>query len=127
MLGHTWRLQGFNDTGVSVDIDVQARPWKFTSAGALSYAAEGEVANLTASAGAYTSGASQDNSTNLYIGADFEVVFTPSASATGSVAVYLQHSTDGGTTWPSNGKGFHIAGHYFSASSAAVTAPAAVG
>ena len=121
MLGRNWRIHCFNGTGVNVDFDVQARQWKFDSSGALTFSAESEVANLTIAASGYDEGSGVDNSTNLYIGADFEVVITPSASATGSVAVYIQRSTDGGTTWPSDGVGDPIAGNYFSASSTAVT------
>jgi hypothetical protein len=124
MLGRNFRFSVNNQGGVNVDVTIQARQWKFDSSGALVYAAEVEVFNETAIANsttAWTEDTAIDNSTNLYIGADLEIVITPAASATGTVTVQIQKSTDSGTTWPDDGNGEFVAGHYFSASATAVT------
>lgn len=133
MLGQYWRLSVNNQCGVNVTVTVQARLWKFTS-GALAYnASEVEVYNETAiasSSTAWTADATQNNSSDLYIGADFEVVVTPASSVTNSpttnVTVQLQKSTDGGTTWPDAGLGTTILQINMPTGSSAVTAQAEV-
>lgn len=120
MLGRSFRFSVNNQAGVNVDVTIQARQWKFGSAGALEYASEVEVFNETAIASsttAWTEDTAIDNSTNLYIGADLEVIVTPAASATGIVLVQIQRSTDGGTTWPSDGEGETVAAIDFVADS----------
>jgi hypothetical protein len=124
MLGRNCRFSVNNQTGGNVNVVIQARFWKFDSSGALVYSSETEVFNETAiasSASAWTEDGAFDNSTDLYIGADLEVYVEPAGSATGIVQVQIQRSTDGGTTWPSDGLGTPVASHYFNASSAAVT------
>lgn len=124
MLGRNFRFSVNNQCGVNVDVTIQARQWKFDSSGALVYAAEVEVFNETAIASSTTNWVEDtavDNSTNLYIGADLEIVITPASSATGAVSVQIQRSTDGGTTWPSDGLGEPVAANYFNASATAVT------
>lgn len=127
MLGHTYRYHAYNGTGVSVTVTVKARAMKFASDG--SRTDDAEVAHINAvsvGAGAYSSGAGVDNSAVKQLGADVQFVAAPGASATGTVTVYLQRSTDGGTTWPSNGYGQQVAAISFAASSASVTAQGAV-
>lgn len=123
MLGQYWRLSVNNQTGVNVDVVIQALPWKFTS-GALAYGSETEVFNETAIASSATAWTEEstgvNNSSDLYLGADLEILITPSASATGTVSVQIQRSTDGGTTWPDDGLGEPVVAHYFDASSTAV-------
>lgn len=123
MLGRNYRITIQNGTGVAVTAAVTARRWKFASTGALVYeAAESTLfTSVSISSAAYTSATAIDNSADLYLGADLEVVLTPSASATGTVVVQIQRSTDGGTTWPSNGLGEFVGAHTFSASAVAVT------
>jgi hypothetical protein len=124
MLGRNFRFSVNNQTGVNVDVTIQARQWKFDSSGALVYASEVEVFNETGIANsttAWTEDTAIDNSSNLYLGADLEVVITPASSATGAVSVQIQRSTDGGTTWPSDGLADPVTSHYFNASSTAVT------
>lgn len=118
-LGRNYRWQVYNGTGVSVTCTVKTRDWKFDSSGALAPRST-EVTHINAvsvGAGAYSNPNNVDNSTDLMIGADVTFTFAPSASATGIVALFLQKSTDGGTTWPDNGKGFQVAAEQFSASS----------
>lgn len=120
-LGHTWRIQAFNRTGAQLDsgdITVQARLVKFDSNGALSFASESTPLSLgtTLDNDTYLSGSSQDNSTNKYLGAEFEVFSdttgeTVSMAGDEAVIFWFQTSTDGGTTWPDNGTGIQIAYH----------------
>lgn len=120
-LAQHYRLQVYNGTGVSVTCTVTSDQWKFDSNGAMTFAAETTpISSASVSAGAYSNSSTIDNSSNLYLGANFTVNFAPSASATGTVALYVQESTDGGTTWPDNGQGLFVCGVAFSASSTAV-------
>lgn len=127
MLGHQYRYVAFNNTGVSVNVTIKERPWKFASDGTRDDAAE--VVHLSASslgAAAYGPASAVNNSTTKYLGAHLLFTVAPSASATGTVALYVQHSTDGGTTWPSNGQGRLISVNTFAASATAVTSDALV-
>lgn len=125
MLGRNYRFSVNNQTGVNVDVTIQRRAWKFGSDGSITFeSSETEVFNETAiasSASAWTEDTAIDNSSDKYIGADLEVVITPASSATGTVTVQIQRSTDGGTTWPSDGLGEQVTAHTFAASSTAVT------
>lgn len=128
MLGHTYRYQAYNSTGVSVTVTVKDRPFKFASDGSLDYAAAEatRINGVSVGAGAYSNSSTIDNSTDEHVGTDLTVTFAPASSATGLVSLYLQRSTDGGTTWPSNGQGRVICAHYFSASATSVTKNAEV-
>lgn len=121
MLGHWYRLQIQNGTGVSVTCTVTMRRWKFGSDGSITWDTEQTVFSaVSVSTGAFSSATASDNSTDKWLGAHFTVTFAPGSSATGSLALRLQRSTDAGTTWPDNGRGTHLAGAYFSSSSTAV-------
>lgn len=118
MLGHTYRYHVYNGTGVSVTVTVKDRAWKFASDGSRTDASESTpISAVSVGAGAYSSSSAIDNSTAKQLGAHITATLAPGSSATGTVAVYLQHSTDGGTTWPSNGQGVLLGGATFSASS----------
>lgn len=125
MLGRNYRFSVNNNTAVSMtSVTINARRWKFGTDGSLTFDSEAEVFNestISASATAWTEDTAIDNSTDKWLGADLEVIITPSASATGTVTVQIQRSTDGGTTWPSDGLGEPVGAHTFSASSSAVT------
>lgn len=112
MLGRNYRFSVNNQAGVNVTVTIQQRAWKFDSNGALVYASETEVFNesaIASSSTAWTEDTAVDNSTDLNIGADLEVIVTPASSVTNSattnVTVQIQRSTDGGTTWPDDGRG----------------------
>lgn len=127
MLGHTYRYQVYNGTGVGCTVTLTERPWKFDSSGARVDASESaRISAVSIATVSYDESSTIDNSSVLNLGADVVITLTPASSATGSLLVYLQRSTDGGTTWPSDGKGQPLAGHYFSASSTAVTLQATV-
>lgn len=122
MLGHTYRYQVYNGTGVSVTCTVKHRRWKFGTDGSITDAAEATPINA-ASVGtlAYSYSATIDNSADKYLGAAILATFAPGASATGTVALYILRSTDGGTTWPGDGLGEFVGAHTFAASASSVT------
>lgn len=121
MLGVTYRYQAYNGTASTVTVTVKDRPWKFASDGSRTDASEATQINAASvSAGTYSTGSSVDNSSVKNLGSVLTVTFAPGSSATGAVAVLLQQSTDGGTTWPSDGEGVPVVSFYFAASSATV-------
>lgn len=123
MLGHTYRYQVYNGTGVSVTVTVKHRRWKFDTDGSITDAAESTpISAVSVGTLTYSNSATIDNSTDKYLGAAILASFAPGASATGLVLLLLQHSTDGGTSWPSDGEGWPICSEYFSASAVSVTA-----
>lgn len=122
MLGHYYRYQVYNGTGVSVTVTVKDRKWKFDTDGSLINAAEAtQFSAVSVSTVSYSNGSGVDNSTDEYIGADILATFAPGASATGTVTLFLQHSTDGGTTWPSDGLGEFVGAHTFAASATSIS------
>ena len=114
MLGNYYRWQVYNGTGAAVVVTVDVRQWKFDSSGALVFAAETTPINAS-SAGtlAYTNSAGISNATDKYIGAQLTALFDVATAVTGAVSVFLQQSTDSGTTWPSDGQGLLIGSYYF--------------
>lgn len=121
MLGHTYRYQVQNGTGVSVTCTVTERAFKFASDGNLTFAAESVRINaVSVATTAFSNSSTVDNSTDKNLGSDVSVNFAPASSATGTCTLFLQRSTDGGTTWPSDGQGIPLAGVTFSASATAV-------
>lgn len=127
MLGHTYRYQVFDNAGVNVTAVVKERPFKFASGAKvdgdeIAHSINGGFAFATAT---YAQGPTTDNSTTKWLGADLTWTATPSATSTGTVALYLQRSPDGGTTWPAAGKGEWLSTITF-AGTAAVTQNAKV-
>jgi len=122
MLGNYYRFQVYNGTGVSVTVTAKDRKWKFDTDGSLLMASEAtQFAAVSVSTLTYSNGSGVNNATDKNIGADLTVTFAPGASATGTVSLFLQRSTDGGTTWPSDGLGEFIGAHTFSASATSIT------
>lgn len=124
MLGRNYRFAVNNGTSVNVGVTIQARRFKFASDGTPTWDTETEVYNeatITPSSTNWATDTAIDNSADKWIGADLEVIITPSASATGPVSVQIEHSTDGGTTWPTGGQGAQLGGVYFAASASAIT------
>jgi hypothetical protein len=121
-LGNYYRWQVLNGTGISVVVTLDVMLWKFDSSGALVFSSESTPINAaTVTTGAYGNSSGISNATDKYLGAQITALFDVSAAATGLVVVYLQQSTDGGTTWPSDGEGLIVGSYYFNASSADVT------
>lgn len=122
VLGEHYRWQVYNGTGVSVTCTVKEESFKYGTDGSLTFSAESTRINaVSVSTVSYSNSATVDNSTNKYLGANITFTAAPGASATGTVALYIQRSTDGGTTWPSDGLGHFVAGITFSASSTSRT------
>lgn len=127
MLGHTYRYQVQNGTGVSVTCTVAERAFKFGTDGSLTFAAESVRINaVSVATTAFSNSSTVDNSTDKNIGSNITVTFAPASSATGTCSLFLQRSTDGGTTWPSNAQGVFLAGVTFAASSTSVARNAQV-
>lgn len=128
MLGRNYRFSVNNQCGVNVTVTIQCRKWKFDSSGALVYSSEAEEFNesaIASSSTSWTEDTAVDNSTDLYMGADLEVIVTPASSVTNSattnVAIQLQRSTDGGTTWPDDSRGIRVATFNIPTGSSATT------
>lgn len=115
MLQTTYRFAVKNATGSALGagdtLTITAKRWKFNSSGALTpEASEATVFNASVASlanNAWVTGATIDNSTDGYLGGEF--VITPSITPAGNVEVWMHYSTDGGTTWNSNGYGQFVA------------------
>lgn len=124
MLGPDFRLSVFNSSGVSQTVVIEARFWKFASDGSIEFdTADVQLFNssVSSSTTAWTNGSNQNNRTNKWMGAEITVRCTWTGTATGTVKVDIQRSTDDGTTWPTNGYGEPIGGRYFNAETAATS------
>ena len=112
MLGHTWRLRASNTQNQAITVTVKARYIRFATDGSLTFSAEQTLINgasVSATTGT-TASSSVDNSTDKYLGMEITASFT-AASATngsGSVALTVERSTDGGTTWPTQDRGIFV-------------------
>lgn len=109
MLGHQYRIRASNMQNQAITVTLKARHWKFNSSGALVYSTEQtliDAVSVAATTGTTVS-SNIDNSSDLYMGT--ELILTCAASVTtngtGTVALTLERSTDGGTTWPTAGFG----------------------
>lgn len=112
MLGHHWRLRASNTQNQAITVTVKARFWKFASDGSLVWSAEQTLINgtsVSATTGT-TASSTVDNSTDKYLGAELTVSMTAASATngTGAVSYTLERSTDGGTTWPTQGKGLGV-------------------
>lgn len=122
MLGNYYRWQVYNGTGVTVTVTLDVMLWKFDSSGALSFSTESTPISASGiTTLAYGNSSGVDNGTDKYLGAQITALFDVASSATGAVTVFLQQSTDDGTTWPSDGQGIVIGSYYYNASSTDIT------
>jgi hypothetical protein len=109
MLGHWFRLRALNTQNQNITVTLTARYWKFNSSGALVYSTPQTLIN-NVSAG-MTNGTSVsaniDNSTDLWMGAELTLSCTAAGTTNGAgaLSLFLERSTDGGTTWPVNHTG----------------------
>lgn len=128
MLGATFRYQVYNGTGVTVTVTLKDKRWKYGTDGSLTFSSEATpISAVGVTTLAYSNSSTVDNTTDKNIGAHITALFDVPSSATGSVLVYVQRSTDGGTTWPSDGQGLLLGGNYFNASSVDVTKNFSIG
>lgn len=122
MLGDYFRYQVYNGTGVTVTVTIDEKRWKFGSDGSLTFSAEQTPISASGvTTLSYGNSSGINNASDKYIGAHLTVLFDVASSATGQVVVFLQRSTDAGTTWPSDGQGELVGAYYFNASSTDVT------
>lgn len=119
MLGHTYRYQVQNGTGVSVTCTVKCRDFKFASDGSRTDEAETTpISAVSVATATFSNSGTIDNSTTKDLGTDILFSATLGASGGGTVSLFLQRSTDGGATWPANGQGQWLAVISFPAASA---------
>lgn len=128
MLGSTYRFTAINNTGVAFGagdaVTIKAIRWNVDSSGArVAEAPEATVASAILSSvasGSSANGATQDNTAAgaKWLGGDFSVdVLMNTGSPSGTVDIYYEISTDGGTTWPDAGNGELVASIPISAAS----------
>jgi len=115
MLGHTWRLRASNTQNQNITTTVTARYFKFASDGSLSWSAEQTLINaasVSATTGT-TASSTVDNSTDKYLGAEITLSVTAASATngTGTLALTLERSTDGGTTWSTQDRGQFVGAH----------------
>lgn len=124
-LGHTYRYRISNTQNQNITVILTARPFKYGTDGALSFAAESTpVASTSVSATTGTTTSSTiDNSTLLYQGVELTLSCTAAVTTngTGTVAIYREHSTDGGTTWPTAGFGTFVGAYTVTAADTTTT------
>jgi hypothetical protein len=117
-LGNHYRWQVYNGTGSTVTVTLDAMLWKFGTDGSLTFSAESTPISASAlTTLTYGNSSGVSNASDKYIGAQLTALFDVSGSTTGAVSVFLQQSTDAGTTWPSDGQGLLVGSYYFNASS----------
>lgn len=112
MLGHHWRLRASNTQNQNITVTVKARYFRFASDGSLEWSAEQTLINavsVSATTGTTVS-STVPNDTDKYLGAELTASFTAASATngTGGVALTLERSTDGGTTWPTQDKGMAV-------------------
>lgn len=121
-LGNYFRYQVYNGTGGTVTVTLDEKRWKYASDGSVTWSTEQTPISASAiSTASYGNSSGIDNSSDDYLGAKLTMLMDVSSSLTGAVTLFLQHSTDGGTTWPSDGHGIPIGSYYFNASSTDTT------
>lgn len=122
MLGPTYRFTIYNATGQTLAanaVTIKPRRWKYGTDGSLTDEATATADTLAQTATlanvTYKTGTTQVNTTDKYIGGQFEITVTAPASSVGTVKVYCERSVDAGTTWPDSGLGVWIATFSFTA------------
>jgi hypothetical protein len=112
-LGRNYRFHVANAVGQTIAaaaITLTARRWYYSSTGVQTWEASQAslYSNASVANGGFDSSSGIDNSAVTpapFLGAEFIYSVTVPASSSGTVSLYLQRSTDGGTTWPDNGTG----------------------
>jgi hypothetical protein len=110
-LAANWRIQVKNATGqTSGAVSIKGKRWKPGSSGEIDHEDTEQtflsVASIASGAFAAPSnpGISNDGTGEGYHGVQLSISITNGSSA-GNYEIYLQHSSDGGTTWPDDGEG----------------------
>jgi len=117
-LPHTWQPYIHNCTGAAIEFStdganntftITGRPWNRDSDGAISF---GDEVTIFSDPGsdladdAILAGTEQDNSSNLYEGMFCTAKLDTDASTDGTIDIYIQWSTDGGTDYPDDAGDF---------------------
>lgn len=120
-LGQYFKISLRNGAGSSGTFVVTGRFWKYASDGSLTYDSSETTLFSSASiaSGAWADGTAINNSSNLWTGCDLTVVC--STSLAHLVTVQRKVSTDGGSTYPSDGYGIGV-GSVYASSAATPTA-----
>lgn len=126
MLAKTYRFRVGNTTDETLAIGavtIKGIRHNFNSQATISY--ESSEAALYSNTGtiadaAFEAGGTIDNSSDLYLGGHFELTATAPGTPDGNVTVYLERSTDGGTTWDTAGLGDIVAAINFTSASTQV-------
>lgn len=125
MLGDYYRIRASNTQNQAITVIVKARRFKFASDGSITTEAESTPFGSTSVAATTGSSAATaiDNGTDKYMGMTLTASFTAAVTTdgTGAVALYLERSTDGGTTWPSQDQGIFIGAYTVTAADATTT------
>lgn len=115
MLGRNYRFRVSNTQNQNITCALTARLWKFDTDGSIIWSSEVTlVASGSVSATTGTTASSNyDNSTDKWVGAELTLSCTAGATTngTGVVNVFLERSTDGGTTWPTAGQSEFVGGY----------------
>ncbi len=122
MLPKKYRFQVENNTGATLDINggvtITALRYKFVN-GVLTYeSSEAAIYSnaATIADGAFDESSEVDNNSDAYLGGHFvSNVVATGGSPDGAVAIYLQATTDDGTTWQTDGEGIRMTTHNFTA------------
>lgn len=114
MLGHTYRYVVVNTQNQAITVTLKERAFKYSASGVLTFNTEQtqiSSQSVAATTGTHTA-ATVDNSYNLFEGAELTLTVQAASATngTGVLAVYREHSTDGGTTWPTAGQGTFVGG-----------------
>jgi hypothetical protein len=107
MLPANYRLTVKNETGAtSGAVSVKIKRNKFSSAAAATYDSEASAfsaASIASLAHDQTNMTAQSNATGDWMGFDWFITVANGSSA-GFYSLWLEVSTDGGTTWPTAGE-----------------------
>ena len=115
ILPKNYRFKVLNALGQTIsagNITVKCIRFNIDSTGAVVY--EGSEATVLSNAGTlatatYLAGTAQDNSTTKWLGGDFTFKVVAPASSSGPVTLFLERSSDGGTTFDDDGLGIPVA------------------
>lgn len=106
-LGSHWRLSLQNSSGSTGTYTAKAIPWKFASDGSIIYGSEITLlSGVSITTGNWSNSATQDNTTNKWIG--LHITVSSATSIAHQITVQRQVSTDAGTTWGDDGYGISI-------------------
>jgi hypothetical protein len=118
MLPQYFKLHVVNNTGVTIEFStdgvnntftIDGLGWKIVN-GALVYDTEQEVfadpSSDLADGSSLEASAAVNNSSDLFFGMDCLATLVTDAVCAGTFEIYYEHSTDGGTTYPSDATDF---------------------